>query len=142
MKKTVTLVTSLLLCLAVVLTMAGCGKTVDKAGLWEEATYLKDTEFGDGSTTVEVEVKIGEESVTFTIHTDKTTLGEAMAEHDLIGGEEGPYGLYLKVVNGITADYDIDRSYWGFYKNGEYMMTGVDTTEITDGEHYELVYSK
>ena len=25
------------------------------------------------------------------------------------------------------------------YKSGEYLMTGVDTTEIADGEQYELV---
>ena len=29
-----------------------------------------------------------------------------------------------------------------FTKNGEMMMTGVDGTAITDGEHYELVYTK
>ena len=44
--------------------------------------------------------------------------------------------------SGITADYDVDQSYWGFYKGGEYMMTGVDSTVIADGDAYELVYSK
>ena len=63
-------------------------------------------------------------------------------EHSLLEGDEGPYGLYVKKVNGITADYDVDQSYWGFYKNGEYMMTGIDMTEFADGEHYELVYTK
>ena len=38
-----------------------------------------------------------------------------------------------------TADYDADGLYWAFYKSGEYLMTGVDTTEIADGEQYELV---
>ena len=47
-----------------------------------------------------------------------------------------------KKVNGILADYDVDKTYWGLYKNGEYLMTGVDTTEIADGEHYELVKTK
>lgn len=31
---------------------------------------------------------------------------------------------------------------WAFFKNGEYMMNGVDTAKINDGEHYELVYTK
>ena len=38
-----------------------------------------------------------------------------------------------------AADYDADGLYWAFYKSGEYLMTGVDTTEIADGEQYELV---
>lgn len=118
------------------------GATVEKTGVWENAVYLKDTELGEGEKTVLVEVKAGEQSVTFTVNTDETTLGAALLEHNIIAGEDGPYGLYIKVVNGITADYDVDQSYWGFYKNGEYMMTGVDVTEFADGEHYELVYTK
>ena len=50
--------------------------------------------------------------------------------------------MYIKFVNGIEADYDKDKSYWAFYKNGEYMLSGVDTTAIADGEHYELVKEK
>lgn len=142
MKKTINSVISVVLSLVFVICLVSCGNTVDKTGLWENATYLKDTEFGKGVTTVQVEVKVEEQSVTFTINTDKTTLGDALLEHELISGEEGQYGLYVKVVNGITADYDVDQSYWAFYKNGEYMMTGVDSTEIADGEHYELVYTK
>ena len=142
MKKTITSVTSIVLTLVFILALVSCGNSVDKTGLWEKATYHEDTEFGQGKTTVQVEVKVGDESVTFTLHTDKTTLGAALLEHDLIAGEESQYGLYIKKVNGITADYDVDQSYWGFYKNGTYVMTGVDTTEIADGEHYELVYEK
>ena len=108
----------------------------------QSAPYLKNAEFGKGATTVQVEVSAEEQSVTFTLHTDKTTLGDALLEHKLIAGEESAYGLYVKVVNGMTADYDVDQSYWAFYKDGEYMMTGVDGTEISDGEHYELVYTK
>ena len=136
MKKTVTSILSVALALVFVFSLVSCGDKVDK---WEDATYLNDTEFGNGKTTVQVEVKVEEQSVTFTLHTDKETLGEALLEHKLIAGEESQYGLYLKVVNGMTADYDVDKSYWGFYKNGEYMLTGVDGTKIADGEHYELV---
>ena len=81
-------------------------------------------------------------SVFIVIVTDEQFLGAALTSLGIIEGEQGAYGLYIKMVNGITADYDIDGSYWGFYKNGEYMMSGVDTTEIADGEHYELVYTK
>ena len=136
MKKTVQSILSLILSIVVVLCLASCGNTVDKAGLWENATYLKDKEFGKGAITVEVEVKVEDQSVTFTINTDKTTLGDALLEHGLIAGEESQYGLYVKVVNGITADYDVDQTYWAFYINGEYGMTGADSTPVEDGATY------
>lgn len=141
MKNTVRRAAAVALALAVLLTAVACGERIVPEGLWENATYLEDTTFGSGKTTVQVEVKAGEQSVTFTIKTDKATLGEALFEHELIAGDEGPYGLYLKTVNGILADYDVDQSYWGFFKNGEMMMVGVDGAEIADGEHYELVYT-
>lgn len=137
MKKTLSLVLAVLMLFCIV----SCN-TASKTGAWENATYRKDMEFGKGETTVQVEVKAEEQSVTFTINTDKKTLGEALIEHGLISGENGQFGLYVKLVNGIEADYDKDQTYWALYKNGEYMMSGVDTTEIADGEHYELVKAK
>ena len=142
MKKTLTSVVSILLIAVFMLSLASCGKSVDVEGLWKQATYTRDKTFGKGDTTVELEVKVEDQSVTFTIKTDKKILGDALLEHKLIEGEEGPYGLYVKKVNGITADYDIDQSYWSLEKNGEALMTGVDMTEIADGEHYEFVYKK
>lgn len=118
------------------------GGTIAPEGLWASATYLKDTTFGEGAKTVTVKVIADGKSVTFTVKTDAETLGDALLAHNLIAGDEGQYGLYVKVVNGITADYDVDQSYWGFSKNGEYMMTGVDGTAIADGETYELTYTK
>ena len=78
----------------------------------------------------------------FDIESDKETVGEALKEHELISGEEGAYGIYIKSVNGITADYNVDKSYWAFEKGGEQMMTGVDDAKISDGDRYALVYTK
>ena len=133
-------ISSLLLVLITLFSLVACN-TIDAEGLWENATYRRDMTFGKGAKTVEVEVKIGEESVTFTLHTDKETLADALLEHELISGEDSQYGLYVKVVNGVTADYSVDGSWWGVYKNGEVTM-GVSSTVIADGEHYELVYEK
>ncbi len=141
MKKHLKMTISLLLSVFLLLSFTACNK-VDKEGLWENATYRRDMEFGEGSKTVAVEVKVEDQSVTFTIHTDKDTVGAALLEHELIAGEEGAYGLYIKVVNGITADYDVDQSYWAFYVNGEYAMTGVELTEIDEGAIYQLAYTK
>ena len=78
----------------------------------------------------------------FEIHTNKTIVGDALLELQLISGEEGAYGLYVKTVNGITADYDVDKTYWAFYIDGEYATSGVDTTEITQGEMYSFKVQK
>ena len=80
--------------------------------------------------------------VNSSIHTDKTTVGEALQEHNLLEGEESQYGLFVKKVNGIVADYDVDQYYWAFYVNGEYAMTGVDTTNIEEGVTYSLERTK
>lgn len=136
MKKTLNSILSAVLVLACFLCLASCGDK--KTGLWENATYQNDKEFGAGQTILTVEVKAEEKTVTFTINTDKTTVGAALLEHSLIEGDDGLY----TVVNGITADYDVDASYWAFYINGEYAMTGLDSTEITPGTTYQLVYTK
>ena len=78
----------------------------------------------------------------FEIHTDKETVGEALLDLELIDGEEGEFGLYVKNVNGITADYDVDQTYWAFYIDGEYAMSGVDTTTIEEGKTYAFKVEK
>ena len=111
-------------------------------GLWADALYRSDKSFGDGAKTIEVEVKADDKSVTFTIKTDKENLGEALLEHKLVEGEQGAYGLYIKKVNGITADYDVDKHYWSLSKSGTALMTGADGEKISGGEHYELTRAK
>jgi len=110
--------------------------------LWENAIYTEDKEFGNGSKTLTVEVTAEEKTVVFTVNTDKETVGAALIEHNLIAGDEGEYGLYIKSVNGITADYSADRHYWAFYIGDEYASTGVDLTEITEGANYKLIRTK
>lgn len=75
---------------------------------------------------------------TYEIHTDKKVVGEALSELGLIEGEEGQYGIFVKSVGGITLDYDTDKLYWAFYINGEYAMSGVDMTNITQGATYSF----
>lgn len=94
---------------------------------------------GEGSTVFTFTVVDQEKEETcFEIHTDKEMVGEALLELELIDGEEGQYGLFVKTVNGITVDYDKDGKYWAFYVNDEYAQTGVDTTKITQGDVYSF----
>lgn len=145
MKKTVGLLSVAALLLVCLMGMTACGnESEDNAefDLWKNAMYVSDVELGEGATTLTVQVKAEDHQITFTIHTDKTTVGEAMQEHNLLEGEKSQYGLFVKKVNGILADYDVDQYYWAFYANGEYAMTGVDTTNIEEGVTYSLERTK
>lgn len=142
MKKTAKSLLLVVVILMMSSVLAACGKSSKGDDPWSNATYTKDKEFGNGSTSFQVEVVVNDHSVTFTLNTDKKTVGDALLEHNLISGDVEEYGLYVKVVNGITADYNVNQYYWAFNKNGEMMMVGVDGEEVTAGSHYELVYSK
>lgn len=78
-------------------------------------------------------------SNTFEYTTTASTVGEALLNEGLISGDEGDYGLYVTTVNGITADWDADQTYWAFYIDGEYALTGVEATEVTEGTVYSFV---
>lgn len=136
-----------------VIAMTACGRkspdpapvssiTAQDEGLWANAVYTEDKSFGEGAKTVEVEVIAGDKSITFTLKTDKDNLADAMLEHSLVDGTNDQYGLYIKKVNGILADYDINKSYWSLSKSGEALMTGASGTVISDGEKYEFTYAK
>ena len=144
-------IASELLCMMLIMAMAfttvGCN--TDKASDNQpqaEAQASVETEsnvLGEGQTEFAFVVvdKDGNET-NFEIHTDKVTVGEALLELELIAGETSEYGLYVKTVNGITADYDVDQTYWAFYVDGEYAMSGVDVTTIEEGKTYALKVEK
>lgn len=124
--------------LLVCLLATGCQAEPAATGIWADATYTADTTLGEGATVLTVIVSAEEKEVTFTINTDKETVGAALLEHNLI---EGADGLYT-VVNGMTADYNVDQTYWAFYEGDAYAMTGMDDTAIAAGVTYKLVHSK
>lgn len=137
---------SLLVCLVLVAAMAlcttGCGNK-QSAPAAATAVYTEGQTLGEGEKQFALTVADGEGSeLTFTINTNAATVGEALQELNLLAGEEGDFGLYVKTVNGITADYDADGTYWAFYIDGEYAMTGVDSTEIEVGSSYALRVEK
>lgn len=115
---------ALLLTLMMLLSFAACGKTETP----EINAETKEFTF--------VAVDLEGKETTFQVSTDKKTVGEALIDEGLIAGEPGPYGLYVKTVNGITLDYDKDGKYWAFYADGEYGITGVDETDIVPGSTY------
>lgn len=135
-----------------VILMAGCGQKTEnnpvssaakkEDKIWADATYTEDKTFGEGAKTVTVEVIANGKSVTFTLKTDKENLADAMLEFSLVEGDNDQYGLYIKKVNGILADYNVDQHYWSLSKNGETLMTGASGVKIQNGEKYEFTYAK
>ncbi|MGN0980141.1 MAG: DUF4430 domain-containing protein [Candidatus Avoscillospira sp.] len=134
---------SFLLCIALIAAMAlfatGCSgkktaETVDGTTVYADGDVV-----GEGAKqfTLVIADKDGNET-RLEIHTDKDIVGEALLDNQVVAGEDSQYGLYVKTVNGITADFDTDGVYWAFYIDGEYAMTGVDATEITEGVTYSL----
>ncbi len=103
----------------------------------------KIAKLGEGETVFSLTVTDGKGNDTaFEISTDKTTVGDALLDLGLIEGDDGPYGLYVKRVNGIFAEYETTGTYWAFYVNGEYAVSGVDTTKIVPGDTYQLKIEK
>ena len=139
MKKAVALT---MVCCFFVLFIVSCSSAPVEVSLWDTAVYNEDTELGIGVKTITVSVETPEKTITFTIHTDADVLGDALSEHNLVSGENGPYGLYIKTVNGIFADYDVNKRYWSLNKDGEYLATAADLTEISDGDKFSIVYSE
>ena len=133
-----TKILSLILCFVMVLSLAACGGTTETT---EEFTPVTDgATIGEGAKTFPLVItdKDGN-TVNVTVNTDEETVGDALVALGVVEGEESEYGLYVKTVNGITADYEVDATYWAFYINGEYAMTGLDQTPIAEGETYTLI---
>ena len=95
---------------------------------------------GGKTITVQVVLLEGEPS-DFTIQTDEEYLRGALESIDLIEGSESEYGLVVTTVNGVTVD-DSKQQWWCFTQDGEMLMTGVDTTPIADGDHFEITLTE
>ena len=133
MKKILTI----LLIMTMAVSTIACGKKEEAST--ETKVYEDGAVIGEGDTVFELTVINGDgKEVKLEVHTDKEIVGEALTDTGILAGEEGPYGLYIKTVNGDTYDYEKDGKYWAFYINGEYGMTGVDVTKIVENDVYAL----
>lgn len=98
---------------------------------------------GGKQITIEVVNSAGQSKV-YPVSTDAEFLLGAMtdAEGLTFTGIEGPYGLMISTVNGETADYDVDQSYWSFTVNGEYCNYGASEQPVEDGDAFAIVYTR
>ena len=130
---------SFVLCAVLIAAMAlvatGCKPTVQ-----DGETVIRGGEtLGTGSKTFTFTVvDVDGKEVTATIKTDEKFVGDALMAHGLLEGENGPYGLYVKAVNGQVHEYENGGKYWAFYEGDVYATTGVDMTEVKDGAVYTM----
>ena len=148
MKKALFLILCLTVAAAAVIGLAGCGKKQQEtqstsdvpagttAGTPEGTTaeiQENTTAEATGESAADEATSVGEGAKTF-----EFTVGAALVKAGLIAGEDSQYGLYVKTVNGTTLDYTKDGKFWAFYINGAFASTGVDSTQIKDGEVYSF----
>ena len=135
-KRLLTSLLCVLLAAALAMGTLGCSKapeTTDSGVV----TMEDGATLGQGAVSFTFTVVNGEgKEITVTINTDKETVGEALTDLGLISGEDSEYGLMVDTVNGETWSYAETGKYWAFYIDGEYAMTGVDSTPVTAGAAY------
>lgn len=138
-KKIKSMLLCMMLAMAMAITAVGCGSKTESV----DAAMAQEIILGEGSVKFTfIVVDADGNETNFVVSTDKETVGDALLELNLIEGDDSEYGLYVKTVNGITADYDTDGTYWAFYVNGEYASTGVDSTPVNEGDTYEFKVEK
>lgn len=82
----------------------------------------------------------GSEKV-FAYGTNEDYLGQIIVSEGLAEGVVGPYGLEVHTVDGETASWAENHSYWAIFIGEEYAVTGADEIVLTDGGQYSLVYT-
>lgn len=83
------------------------------------------------------------QKVSYEVQSDAEYLRQAMEETEglTFSGTESEYGMMLETVNGLRADYSIDKAYWALYVNGAYGVNGIDTQPVKNGEIYSIYYT-
>ena len=114
-----------------VLAFAACGKKDTNSDINSGNAEVKAINIS-----VTVVAKDKSEKV-FNIETDKKTLGDALLEEGLVTEEEHKSGFYNH-IDGVRADYNLDKCWWCFTKGGETVMVGANDLEIADGDKFEI----
>ncbi len=130
-KKVVIIAAAVFLLLGLAAGMAGIywmtrPEPQDPAGEAEKAFTLT-VVHSDGTTRV------------FTLKTDEVYLGDALVAEGVIVVSDSA-GKY-DTVDGETASWSENQSYWAFYVGEAYATQGMDTTPVNDGDVFKLVYT-
>ena len=134
---------SLILCISLLAATAifciGCKKGQDTTKKEEVTSAVESNAVGEGKTEFEFRVTFKDgHSKSYRVRTDEKTVGAALLGVKLIAGDDGPYGLYVKTVDGETVDYEKDGKYWAFLIDGKMAPAGVDQTNVEEGHVYSF----
>ncbi len=125
--------------LALALCLVACGTANEKdSGATKGTDTAGNTIVGCKFTVIVVHADGSEETFAYTAEEGK--LGAFLEAEGLINSEGADPGMF-HTVDGEKADWNVNQSYWAFYVNGEYAMTGIYDTPIVDGETYKLEYT-
>ena len=146
MRKLLSFILCMVLIAAMALLATGCSdktETPKETLAATEATQAPATteviEKGEGKTAFNFEVTdLDGKTTKFLIKTDKTTVGEALLELELIEESKASAGMFV-TVNGISADYVKDGAWWQLFINGETASKGAKDITIEPGATYSFV---
>lgn len=94
----------------------------------------------EGEKTFTLTVVHSEGSKDFTISTDEEFLAQALIAEGIINDEGIETGMYF-TVDGETASWEENQSYWAIYVGDSYATEGLNTLPIEDGGIYKLEYT-
>lgn len=105
----------------------------------EPTSFKNGDVVGSGNASFDLTISDGQkEDIKIKVHTDEKTVGDALLALHIVSGKQSEYGLYIESVNGITANFEKDQTYWAFYVDNEYSQKSVSDTEIDPGLSYML----
>ncbi|MEG1180223.1 MAG: hypothetical protein RSD42_07445, partial [Oscillospiraceae bacterium] len=98
---------ALLLCLVMLFSFSACGNNQDTSN-----TTTKKPTTAQATKEITVEVVAADKSKkSFKIDTDEEFLRKALEQEKLVQGTESEYGLFIKTVNGYTAN-ESNKEWW------------------------------
>lgn len=74
---------------------------------------------------------------TYEIMTEQIRLGDLLEELELAEFSKGPFGRFIISMNKMAAD-EHKQEWWGVSINGEFAQTGIDETNLRDGDRYTI----
>ena len=94
----------------------------------------------EGQKTFTLSVEHSAGSKDFTITTQEEYLAYALINEGIISDEGVETGMYF-TVDGETASWEANQSYWAIYVGEDYATVGLNDLVIENGAVYKLVYT-
>lgn len=94
----------------------------------------------EGNKTFTLTVVHSDSTKEFTVSTDEKYLAHALIAEGIINDEGIETGMYF-TVDGETASWEENQSYWAVYVGEAYATVGLNDLPVEDGGVYKLEYT-